>query len=793
MRGVVVLSLLSNIFKKDKVSVKKRDRKLLEEINKVYDTLDVDEDGLKMLSITLKEEVQDTVSKISKEDRAKFVGEVEKVLEDKLEYAYALAKRAVYLQESKLLYDVQILGGINLNDGNIAEMKTGEGKTLTSILPIYLNALTGLGVHVITTNSYLSERDALELQPILKLLGITVGINRENDDEAIKKEAYSKDVTYSIHSEVAFDYLRDNMKILKSEKVNPRGLNVAIIDEADSILIDEARTPLIISGRDEADLEMYVQMNSIIKNQVIAKKGYDFDFKKQVVTLTPEGDDIIEKALGIDNLYELGNSRVLNIAHQVLKAHFITKKGVDYLVKGGKIHLLDVNTGRVMKGKQYSDGLHQSIEAKEGLEISPESRENAKITYQNFFRLYSKLCGMTGTAKTEEEEFLEVYNMKVIQIPTHLPIQREDLDDILYVTKEEKLDEIVRLTKELNNKEIPVLIGTKDVEYSEVVSRRLTTEGVLHNVLNAKNHELEAEIISNSGKRGMVTVATNMAGRGTDIKLGEGVEELGGLVVIGTDKHESRRIDNQLRGRSGRQGERGSSVYILSLEDDLIRRFVPDSMFERMKKYNYEEGTPLKANFISKAVESAQKRLEGNNFDSRKEVLKYDNVLDTHRRVVYGLRDDLVANDVDIRDIIESFIEEILYYDSELLTYTIDESIFKSEMERDSELKTLVKTGDIIKVSDYIIEKLKGVYGDKRMEDAFRYKYIYNLDKLWVEHLENMSDMLLGIHLKGYAQEDPLRWYQKQAMILFNQLMATVCKETIKEMILVKEGEVEKY
>lgn len=787
------MSLLSKVLKKDKVSVKKRDRKLLEGINKIYDTLDVDEDGLKVLSVALKEEVQDTVSKISKEDKAKFVMEVEKVLEGKLEYAYALAKRAVYLQESKVLYDVQILGGINLNDGNIAEMKTGEGKTLTSVLPIYLNALTGLGVHVITTNSYLSERDALELQPILKLLGITVGINRENDDESIKREAYSKDVTYSIHSEIAFDYLRDNMKVLKSEKVNPRGLNVAIIDEADSILIDEARTPLIISGRDDAELDMYKQMNSIIKNQVIAKKGYEFDFKKQVVTLTPEGDDIIEKALGIDNLYELGNSRILNIAHQVLKAHFITKKGVDYLVKGGKIHLLDVNTGRVMKGKQYSDGLHQSIEAKEGLEISPESRENAKITYQNFFRLYSKLCGMTGTAKTEEEEFLEVYNMKVIQIPTHLPIQREDLDDVLYVTKEEKLDEIVRLTKELNKKGIPVLIGTKDVEYSEVVSRRLTTEGVVHNVLNAKNHELEAEIISNSGKKGMVTVATNMAGRGTDIKLGEGVEELGGLVVIGTDKHESRRIDNQLRGRSGRQGERGSSIYILSLEDDLIRRFVPDSMFERMKKYNYEEGMPLKANFISKAVESAQKRLEGNNFDSRKEVLKYDNVLDTHRRVVYGLRDDLVEDIIDIRDIIVSLIEDVLYYDSELLNYTIDESIFKSEMGRDSELETLVKTGDSLKVADYIIEKLKGVYGDKRMEDAFRYKYIFNLDKLWVEHLENMSDMLLGIHLKGYAQEDPLRWYQKQAMILFNDLMTTVCKETIKEMLLVKDGEVEKY
>lgn len=767
--------------KKNKVAkIGRKDNKVLIKINAREEELkNLTKEDITKKSLELKESITEQVKNLDDSNRKKYVEAIEGILKDNIIEVFALGKRAVYEVTGKNLYDVQIIGGLNLNEGNVSEMKTGEGKTLTSVLPIYLNALTGKGVHVLTTNSYLSRRDAEELRPIFTLLGISVGINREQESEEYKKEAFSKDVTYSLHSELAFDYLRDNMKVMQEDKVIQRGLSVAIVDECDSILIDEARTPLVISGQSEGDIEDYKRVHQAVKS--LTKEDYEVDIKTQQVFLAGDGDLKLEQLLGLEGgLYETENLRYFNLVQQSLKANYVIRKGVDYLVRKGEVKLLDSNTGRVMQGKQYSDGLHQAIEAKEKVNISPETKTTAKITYQNFFRLYNKLCGMTGTAKTEEEEFIEVYNMKVVQIPTNKPTIREDLDDIIFITKEEKLNEITRMVQELNKDNIPVLIGTKSVDDSEVVSRRLSKSKIKHNVLNAKNHENESAIIEQSGQPGMVTVATNMAGRGTDIKLGEGVREMGGLVVIGTDKHESRRIDNQLRGRSGRQGDPGTSVYVLSLEDELVKRFVPDSIFERLKSLRVEEGQRLQAKFISKSVESAQKRLEGNNFDTRKEVLKYDNILDKHRRMIYETRDRLMTEkESDVKGFVSNFVEDNFSYDEDE-NLVIDKSIEYLKDVKDLDLKSN-------NLEEEIYNKLVRIYGENRLNDAFRFKMIYNLDRRWTDHLELMEGLLTGLNLKSYAQEDPFRWYQNASLDLYNAMVIEVEKDMMEELITERE------
>lgn len=770
--------------KKSKSKIGRRDSKVLLKINEREEDLkELSKEDITQKSLELKEGITKQVKGLDDKNRRKYVENIEQILNDNIVEAFALGKRAVYEVTGKNLYDVQVIGGLNLNEGNVSEMKTGEGKTLTSVLPIYLNALTGKGVHVMTTNSYLSRRDAEELRPIFKLLGISIGINREQESEDYKREAFSKDVTYSLHSELAFDYLRDNMKVLEEDKVIQRGLSVAIVDECDSILIDEARTPLVISGQSDGDVEDYIKVNKAIKS--LSKEDYEVDIKSQQVFLSGDGDYKLEELLGLEGgLYDTENLRYFNLVQQSLKANFVIRKGVDYLVRKGEVKLLDSNTGRVMQGKQYSDGLHQAVEAKEKVNISPETKTTAKITYQNFFRLYNKLCGMTGTAKTEEEEFIEVYNMKVVQIPTNKPIIREDLPDVIFITKEEKLNEITRMIKELNKDGIPVLVGTKSVDDSEVVSKRLQKDKIKHNVLNANNHENESAIIEQSGQPGMVTVATNMAGRGTDIKLGEGVRELGGLVVIGTDKHESRRIDNQLRGRSGRQGDPGTSVYVLSLEDELVKRFVPDSIFEKLKVLRVEEGQRIQAKFISKSVESAQKRLEGNNFDTRKEVLKYDNILDKHRKMIYETRDTFISErESDVRGFVSNFVEDNITYNDD------DELVIENSIEYLKDIKNLdLKSSNI---EDEIYNKLVRIYGENRLNDAFRFKMIYNLDKRWTDHLELMEGLLTGLNLKSYAQEDPFRWYQNASLDLFNALVVNVERDTMEELITEREDMIE--
>ena len=561
-------------------------------------------------------------------------------LDDILVQAYALAREACYRGIGEKPFKVQIIGGLAIHYGNIAEMKTGEGKTLTTVLPAYVNSLTGKGVHVVTTNEYLSDRNANWMKPIYDLLGVSVGVNLRDMTPKEKQDVYNCDITYSTNNEIGFDYLRDNMVVNKEDRVQ-RPLNYCIIDEVDSILIDEARTPLIISGGKANSNSLYIEANRAVKN-LKEDEDYTVDLKTKSVSLTEEGSKKIEKILNVKNLYDIDNASLVHHLNQALKANYAFAKDVDYVVSDGQVIIVDQFTGRLMQGRQYSDGLHQAIEAKEGVTINVETKTMATITFQNLFRMYNKLSGMTGTAKTEEEEFRNIYNMYVICIPTNKPVIREDLADLVYATEKGKYKAIINTVKEIHSKGQPILIGTISVESNEHLSGLLKKAGLPHEVLNAKNHEREAEIIAKAGEKGAITLATNMAGRGTDIKLGEGVKELGGLCVIGTERHESRRIDNQLRGRAGRQGDPGMSQFFVSFEDDLMRRFGTDRIKMMLQSLGVDDDMAIRSKTLTKSIETAQKRVEGNNYDIRKSLLDYDNVLNEQREIVYAKRNVII-------------------------------------------------------------------------------------------------------------------------------------------------------
>ncbi|WP_040227762.1 preprotein translocase subunit SecA [Bhargavaea cecembensis] len=708
--------------------------------------------------------------------------------------AFAVVREAARRVTGMYPFRVQIIGAAALHDGNIAEMKTGEGKTLTSTMSVYLNALEGKGAHVVTVNEYLASRDATEMGQIYEFLGLTVGLNLNSMTKEEKREAYLADVTYSTNNELGFDYLRDNMVLYKEDRVQ-RPLHYAVIDEVDSILIDEARTPLIISGQAEKNAMLYIQTNAFVR-MLKKEEDYTYDEQTKGVVLTESGIEKAEKAFSIDNLFDLTHVRLNHAINQSLKAHASMHLDVDYVIEDGKVVIVDSFTGRLMKGRRYSDGLHQAIEAKEGLEIQNESMTMATITFQNFFRMYDKLSGMTGTAKTEEEEFRNIYNMNVIVIPTNRPIVRDDRADLIYASMEGKFKAVANDIKERHEKGQPVLVGTVAIETSEIISDFLKKYGVPHSVLNAKNHESEAEIITGAGKPGAVTIATNMAGRGTDIKLGEGVREVGGLAVIGTERHESRRIDNQLRGRSGRQGDPGVTQFYLSLEDELMRRFGSDSMKGMMAKLGMDDTQPIQSRMVSRAVESAQKRVEGNNFDSRKRLLQYDDVLRQQREIIYGERNQVLDTD-DMRALVESMIEDVIA--RSVPSYTADEDPEKWNLKglEDFLNANLLPEGTFRaedfrgktreEISGMISEAVKKRYDEKeaeltpeRMREFEKVVLLRSIDTKWIDHIDMMDQLRQGIHLRAYGQTDPLREYQNEGFSAFEEMVDAIRDDVAK-------------
>lgn len=714
-------------------------------------------------------------------------------LDTMLPEAFAVAREAAKRVLGMFPYRVQVMGAAALHDGNIAEMKTGEGKTLTSTMAVYLNALTGKGVHVVTVNEYLATRDATEMGELYQWLGLTVGLNLNSMDKGAKREAYAADVTYSTNNELGFDYLRDNMVLYKEDKVQ-RPLHFAVIDEVDSILIDEARTPLIISGQAGKTAQLYVQSNAFAR-MLKKDEDYNYDESTKGVTLTDKGIEKAERAFGIDNLFDLTHVRLLHAINQSLKAHASMHRDVDYVVQDGEVVIVDGFTGRLMKGRRYSDGLHQAIEAKEGLDIQNESMTMATITFQNYFRMYEKLSGMTGTAKTEEEEFRNIYNMDVVVIPTNKPIQRDDRPDLIYATMHGKFEAVAKEIKERHEKGQPVLVGTVAIETSEIISKHLTKYKIPHNVLNAKNHEREAEIIANAGNKGAVTIATNMAGRGTDIKPGEGVLELGGLAVIGTERHESRRIDNQLRGRSGRQGNVGVTQFYLSLEDELMRRFGSDQMKAMMTKLGMDDSQPIQSKMVSRAVESAQKRVEGNNFDARKRLLQYDDVLRQQREVIYRERNEVLETD-NMRELVESMISEAIA--NAVAVHTVgDQAEWNLGALEDYIAANWLEEGEITadmmsgKSSEEIVDMIQAAvtvrYNEKeeqmtpeRMREFEKVILLRSIDSKWIDHIDAMDQLRQGIHLRAYGQTDPLREYQNEGFAMFEDMVAAVREDVAK-------------
>lgn len=719
-------------------------------------------------------------------------------LDDLLVEAFAVVREGAKRVLGLYPYKVQIMGGIVLHEGNIAEMKTGEGKTLTATMPVYLNALTGKGVHVVTVNEYLASRDATEMGRLYEFLGLTVGLNLTGMSREEKQAAYNADITYGTNNEFGFDYLRDNMVLYKEHMVQ-RPLHFAVIDEVDSILIDEARTPLIISGTAQKSTKLYIQANAFVRT---LKKDvdYTYDEKTKSVQLTEEGITKAERAFGIDNLFDLKHVTLNHHINQALKAHVTMHRDVDYVVEDGKVVIVDPFTGRLMRGRRYSDGLHQAIEAKEGLEIQNESMTLATITFQNYFRMYEKLAGMTGTAKTEEEEFRNIYNMQVVVIPTNRPVIREDRPDLIYKTMEGKFRAVVEDIAERHAKGQPVLVGTVAIETSELISNLLKKRGIPHNVLNAKNHAKEAEIIAQAGQKGAVTIATNMAGRGTDIKLGEGVKELGGLAVIGTERHESRRIDNQLRGRSGRQGDPGVSQFYLSLEDELMRRFGSENLMAMMDRLGMDDSQPIQSKMVTKAVESAQKRVEGNNFDARKQLLQYDDVLREQREIIYRQRFEVLDSE-NLRDIVEKMIQSVI--ERVVNSHTPGE-----EMPEDWDLKgiidyvnaNLLPEGDVTvndlrgkepeEMIELIWQKVKMRYDEKeqqiapeQMREFERVIVLRAVDMKWMDHIDAMEQLRQGIHLRAYGQVDPLREYQMEGYAMFEAMIASIEEEVAKYMM----------
>ena len=716
-------------------------------------------------------------------------------LKDIYPEAFATAREACRRVAGKFPYPVQIMGATVLQEGDVAEMKTGEGKTLTAVMAVYLNALEGNGVHVVTVNEYLSQRDAELNGDIYRFLGLTVGINKKGLSVVDKKRAYACDVTYTTNSELGFDYLRDNMVKDNSLRVL-RGLNFALIDEADSILIDEARTPLIISGGEKQTANLYLHADRFVK-RLKSNTDYEIDIRSKTVQLTEEGSRKAERAFHVDNLYNLENADLLHYICQALRANYIMIKDIDYVVhpEEDEILIVDPNTGRLMKGRQWSDGLHQAVEAKENISIKQETSTLATITYQNFFRMYNKLSGMTGTAKTDEEEFLDTFNMEVVPIPTNKPVIRNDMPDMVFGTKKAKFEALIEEVKRRHETGQPILVGTIAVETSELISSMLKKAGIPHNVLNAKNHEREAEIIACAGEKGAVTIATNMAGRGTDIKLGEGVRELGGLCVIGSERHESRRIDNQLRGRSGRQGDPGVSIFFVSVEDDLMKRFGS----ERMEKvFNSLGDEYIQSKSISKSILSAQQRVEGVNFDVRKSLMQYDDVMRNQRETIYKQRDYILEQD-NIHEMIgkmffnvierihNSSIDENGKLDIPKFVKKLNELGFNNSYTEDMVSK--LKPTDVIRrVATYAWD-IYNIKIETVQEKAFKLEKMVTLaviDRAWAAHIDTMSRLKNGIGLRSYAQSNPLQAYSQEGFAIFDNMMNSIARDIVSACVHLK-------
>lgn len=757
------------------------DKKELKELNKIAEKIESYGDQMAQLS---DEQLQAKTPELQTRYKN---GET---LDDLLPEAFAVVREAAKRVLGLYPFHVQLMGGITLHRGNIAEMKTGEGKTLTATMPVYLNALSGEGVHVVTVNEYLASRDAVEMGELYEWLGLTVGLNTNEKTSAEKRAAYQSDIMYSTNNELGFDYLRDNMVVYKEQMVQ-RPLNFAVVDEVDSILIDEARTPLIISGQTQKSNTLYTRTDFFVKG-LKEEEDYTIDVSSKTIALTEQGMEKAEKTFRTQNLYDVENQELTHHLDQALRANYIMHHDIDYVVNDGKVKIVDQFTGRIMEGRRYSDGLHQAIEAKEGVEIQKESKTMANITFQNYFRMYKKLSGMTGTAKTEEEEFREIYNMNVVSIPTNKPLIRDDRPDLLYPSLTSKFKSVVEEIKERHAKGQPILVGTVAVETSELLSRMLKQEKIPHQVLNAKNHFKEAEIIASAGQVGSVTIATNMAGRGTDIKLGAGVRELGGLCVIGTERHESRRIDNQLRGRSGRQGDPGISQFYLSLEDDLMRRFGSERIQNVLQQLKIqEEDAVIQSKMISRQVESAQKRVEGNNYDTRKNVLKYDDVMREQREVIYNQRLEVIMENESLKKVtvpmIKRTINRIVQANTqgEMSTWDLQNIVDfagSALVHHDRVSKEQLEGKSVAEIENFLLDLAKEVYAEKESqlngsEQVLEFEKVIVLrvvDSKWTDHIDTMDQLRQGIGLRAYGQSNPLVEYQTEAFNLFEEMIASI-------------------
>jgi len=788
----MILNLLTKVFGSKNERELKKLQPIVEKINTFEPELQAMSDGqLKARTSQFKERLEKGES-----------------MEDVLPETFATVREASVRTLNMRHFDVQLVGGIVLHQGKIAEMKTGEGKTLAATLPAYLNALTGRGVHIITVNDYLARRDTEWMGQIYNFLGLSVGTILHGLDDNEHKAAYRSDITYGTNNEFGFDYLRDNMKFDRESLVQPE-LNFAIVDEVDSILVDEARTPLIISGPAEKSTHLYYQVNSIIP-KLVRDKDFTIDEKARTSVLTEDGVANCERILKVDNLYDPKYIELLHHINQGLKAHTLFKLDVDYIVKQGEVIIVDEFTGRLMPGRRYSEGLHQALEAKENVKIENENQTLATITFQNYFRMYNKLAGMTGTADTEAAEFKKIYELDVMAIPTHKTMIRTDYADVIYKTREEKFEAALNEISELNEKGQPVLVGTISIDVSEGLSKKLKKKGIKHTVLNAKNHEKEAEIIAMAGQKGAVTISTNMAGRGTDIVLGEKVTERGGLHILGTERHESRRIDNQLRGRSGRQGDPGSSRFYLSLEDDLLRIFGGERIGGIMEKLGMEKGEPIEHNLISKAIENAQSKVEGHNFDIRKQLLEYDDVMNQQREVIYKQRREALAgkdSKASIEDMIMEKAEEIadLFADEKALPEDwdikgLDEAVFKQFNFRLDGLKKEIPeglTGDGLAQLIYesalkVYKEKEAVIGAEDFRNLERIIMLQTVDNLWKDHLLSMDHLKEGIGLRGYAQQNPLIVYKKEGFEMFQEMIARVKEEVVGILFRIQIAEPER-
>ncbi len=764
------------------------DKKELRRLEKIADQVDSYAKQMEALS-------DEQIKAKTEEFKARY--QKGETLDQLLPEAFATVREASKRVLGLYPYKVQLMGGTVLHDGNIPEMKTGEGKTLTATMPVYLNAMTGEGVHVVTVNEYLATRDASEMGELYNFLGLTVGLNLNSKSSEEKRHAYACDITYSTNNELGFDYLRDNMVVYREQMVQ-RPLNYAIVDEVDSILIDEARTPLIISGQAEKSTALYARADNFVK-RLVDEEDYKIDVQSKTIALTEDGISKAEETFGIDNLYDIDNTALTHHIDNSLRANYIMLRDIDYVVQEGKVMIVDQFTGRIMDGRRYSDGLHQAIEAKEAVEIEDETKTMANVTFQNYFRMYKKLSGMTGTAKTEEEEFREIYNIEVIQIPTNRPIVRDDRPDLLYPTLESKFKAVTADIKERHRKGQPVLVGTVAVETSEYLSQLLNREKVPHEVLNAKNHFKEADIILNAGQKGAVTIATNMAGRGTDIKLGLGVKELGGLAVIGTERHESRRIDNQLRGRAGRQGDPGVTQFYLSLEDDLMKRFGSDRVKAMLDRFKIEEDDAvIQSKMLSKQVESAQKRVEGNNYDTRKNVLQYDDVMREQREIMYGQRNQVIMEDDSLTDVLLGMVERAINRSVD------DHTAFEKETDWNYEgivdfARSCLVHEDAISLEDVkgkkpaeiktmLFDMAKAVYqakaevlnGSEQLLEFQKVVILRVVDMKWTDHIDAMDQLRESIGLRAYGQNNPLVEYQQEGYKMFETMIGAIEFDTTR-------------